>query len=102
MMRIVNLAHGLIAVLAAYVAMTWVEHVSGSPFLSLVVVAPVFAVLGHVLPDQGVWYLVVLGAIAILAVLVLPKGLWGLLSRNSALQVFPVGYRVNVPHGGEQ
>jgi branched-chain amino acid transport system permease protein len=48
-MRIVNLAHGVIAVLAAYVAMTWVEQVGGSPFLALLVVLPLFAVLGYLL-----------------------------------------------------
>lgn len=48
-MRIVNLAHGVLAVLAAYVAMTWVEQVGGSPFLSLLVVLPAFAVLGYLL-----------------------------------------------------
>lgn len=48
-MRIVNLAHGVLAVLAAYVAMTWVEEVGGSPFLSLLVVIPLFAAFGYLL-----------------------------------------------------
>jgi branched-chain amino acid transport system permease protein len=48
-MRIVNLAHGVLAVLAAYVAMTWLQHVGGSPFLTLAVVLPLFAVLGYLL-----------------------------------------------------
>lgn len=64
--------------------------------------AVLYYVIQQQLQDQGVWYLVVLGAVAILAVLVLPRGLWGLLSGNGALQVFPVGYRVNVHHEGEQ
>lgn len=64
--------------------------------------AVLYYVIQQQLQDQGAWYLVVLGAVAILAVMVLPKGLWGLLSRNGALQVFPVGYRVNISHGGKQ
>jgi branched-chain amino acid transport system permease protein len=64
--------------------------------------AVLYYVIQQQLQDQGVWYLVVLGAVAILAVMVFPKGLWGLLSGNGTLQVFPVGYRVNIPRGGEQ
>ena len=48
-MRIVNLAHGVLAVLAAYVAMTWLQQVGGSAFLPLIVVLPLFAVLGYLL-----------------------------------------------------
>lgn len=64
--------------------------------------AVLYYLIQQQLQDQGVWYLVVLGAVAILAVLLLPKGLWGLISRNGALQIFPVGYRVNVNSGGER
>jgi branched-chain amino acid transport system permease protein len=64
--------------------------------------AVLYYVIQQQLQDQGVWYLVVLGAVAILAVLLLPKGLWGLLSRNGALQIFPVVYRVNVDSGGKR
>lgn len=56
--------------------------------------AVIFYVLQQELQDQGVWYLVVLGAVAVAAVLVLPRGLWGLISRNGRFQVFPVGHRV--------
>lgn len=48
-MKIVNLAHGVIAVLAAYIAMTWVQEVGGSPFLALLVVLPLFAAVGYLL-----------------------------------------------------
>lgn len=64
--------------------------------------AVLYYVIQQQLQDQGVWYLVVLGAVAILAVLLLPKGLWGLISRNGALQIFPVGYRVNLNNGGKR
>jgi branched-chain amino acid transport system permease protein len=64
--------------------------------------AVLYYVIQQQLQDRGVWYLVVLGAVAILAVLLLPKGLWGQLSRHGTLQVFPVGYRVNVESGGKR
>jgi len=48
-MRIVNLAHGVLAVAAAYVALEVVKQTDVNPFLSLVVVVPVFAVAGYAL-----------------------------------------------------
>jgi branched-chain amino acid transport system permease protein len=44
--------------------------------------------------SAGVWYLVGLGATALLFSLFLPKGLWGLLQDRLALQLLPVGYRL--------
>ena len=45
-MRIVNLAHGVLAVLAAYLTLVLVQH--GLPlWLAIVVVVPVFAALGY-------------------------------------------------------
>ena len=47
-MRIVNLAHGVLAVLAAYLALVLVQQ--GLPlWLAIVVVVPVFAAIGYVL-----------------------------------------------------
>lgn len=48
-MRIINLAHGDIAVLGAYLIWVVVEHSSVSPFLAAVLVLPVMLVLGYVL-----------------------------------------------------
>jgi branched-chain amino acid transport system permease protein len=48
-MRIVNLAHGVLAVAAAYVAMSLVRLTGGPAFLSLVVVLPAFALVGYAL-----------------------------------------------------
>jgi branched-chain amino acid transport system permease protein len=56
--------------------------------------AIVFFVLQQRLSDLGVWYLVVLGMIAILVTLFLPRGLWGLISLNGRIRLFPVGYQV--------
>lgn len=55
--------------------------------------AVVFYVLQQQLQDQGVWYLIVLGVVAIVAVLVAPRGLWGLISLNGRVELFPVGHR---------
>ncbi len=48
-MRIVNLAHGVLAVAAAYAAYWVVQAVGVSPFVTLVVVVPVFALVGYAL-----------------------------------------------------
>jgi len=48
-MRIVNLAHGALAVLAAYLGLLVVEHLGISPFLALVIVVPLMAGVGYVL-----------------------------------------------------
>jgi branched-chain amino acid transport system permease protein len=48
-MRLVNLAHGDLGVLAAYSALLLADHFSLSPWLSLLVVVPVMAAAGFVL-----------------------------------------------------
>lgn len=48
-MRIVNLAHGVLAVVAAYVSLMLVEYLSVPPFLTIVLVIPVMFVIGYVL-----------------------------------------------------
>jgi branched-chain amino acid transport system permease protein len=42
----------------------------------------------------GVWYLVMLGGIAIGIALFLPKGIWGTIQERFAIQLLPVGYRL--------
>lgn len=46
-MRLVNLAHGDLSVIAAYVALVAVDVLGLNPFLSLVLVVPVMFVLGY-------------------------------------------------------
>src|SRR3954464_1533526 len=48
-MRLVNIAHGDLIVLAAYVALVATQTLGISPLLSLVIVVPVMAVIGYVL-----------------------------------------------------
>ncbi|CAN7428857.1 branched-chain amino acid ABC transporter permease [Pararhizobium sp. LjRoot238] len=45
----------------------------------------------------GVWYLISLGATAVIFSLYLPRGLWGEIERRFDLQLLPVGYRLKLP-----
>lgn len=45
----------------------------------------------------GVWYLIGLGATAVLFSLFLPRGLWGTLEERFGIRLLPVGYRVRLP-----
>jgi branched-chain amino acid transport system permease protein len=45
----------------------------------------------------GVWYLIGLGAVALIFSLFLPKGLWGFIENRTGLRLLPVGYRVITP-----
>ena len=46
-MRLVNIAHGDLIVLAAYVALVTVQTFGINPILSLVIVVPVMAIIGY-------------------------------------------------------
>jgi branched-chain amino acid transport system permease protein len=48
-MRLVNIAHGDLIVLAAYVAMVVIQHTGLDPFSSLIIVVPVMFLLGYAL-----------------------------------------------------
>jgi branched-chain amino acid transport system permease protein len=48
-MRIVNLAHGALAILAAYIGLVIVQGAGVSPFLALVAVVPIMAGVGYLL-----------------------------------------------------
>lgn len=54
----------------------------------------VFFALRETLADLGTTYLILLGTVAIVIMLVAPKGLWGLIRSRYDLQLFPLGYRV--------
>jgi branched-chain amino acid transport system permease protein len=45
----------------------------------------------------GVWYLIGLGAAAVLFALLLPRGLWGAVEDHWALRLLPVGYWIRLP-----
>ncbi len=48
-MRIVNLAHGALAILAAYIGLVIVQGTGVSPFIAMVAVVPIMAGIGYVL-----------------------------------------------------
>ncbi|MGH2835991.1 MAG: branched-chain amino acid ABC transporter permease [Solirubrobacteraceae bacterium] len=44
--------------------------------------------------NDGTWYLIGLGAVAMLFAVFLPRGLWGMLEARTGWRFLPVGYRV--------
>jgi branched-chain amino acid transport system permease protein len=52
----------------------------------------VFFLLQQSLADRGAWYLIILGSIAVLVAMWLPRGLWGIVTDRFDLRLFPVGY----------
>lgn len=54
----------------------------------------VFWGLQTALSDYGSWYLLTLGLLAIAVMLFAPRGLWGLLSDRTGLQLFPIRRRL--------
>jgi branched-chain amino acid transport system permease protein len=59
--------------------------------------AVLFFVIETFVGAMGVWYLIGLGATAVLFSLFLPQGLWGEIERRFGLRLLPVGYRVKFP-----
>jgi branched-chain amino acid transport system permease protein len=59
-----------------------------------IVGAIIFFVIQDQYGDQGVWYLVGLGATAIVFALVVPRGIWGTIEERFGLRLLPVGYRL--------
>jgi len=56
--------------------------------------AVIFFVIQDRFGEQGVWYLVGLGTVAILFALLLPRGLWGTVEDRFGIRLLPVGYRL--------
>ena len=54
----------------------------------------VFFALQSLLADFGSWYLMSLGVLAIIIMLMAPRGLWGLISDRTGLQLFPIRRRL--------
>jgi branched-chain amino acid transport system permease protein len=62
--------------------------------------AIVFFALQQTLSNYGVWYLILLGLIAMAAAIWLPRGLWGLLADRLGVRLFPVGYVISSKKAG--
>jgi branched-chain amino acid transport system permease protein len=54
----------------------------------------VYFLLREFLSDLGSLYLMLLGALAIVIMLVAPKGIWGYIAARWNISLFPTGYRV--------
>ncbi|CAN7320880.1 branched-chain amino acid ABC transporter permease [Pararhizobium sp. LjRoot235] len=59
--------------------------------------AMLFFIIETFFGSLGVWYLIGLGATAVIFSLYLPRGLWGEIERRFDLQLLPVGYRLKLP-----
>jgi branched-chain amino acid transport system permease protein len=58
--------------------------------------ALVFFGLRYFLADYGGWYMILLGAVAVVIMLLAPRGLWGLLADRYDIHFFPVRRRVRL------
>ncbi|HUL26908.1 MAG TPA: branched-chain amino acid ABC transporter permease [Streptosporangiaceae bacterium] len=65
-----------------------------------VIGAVVFFFVQEEFAGYGAWYLVAIGAVAIVVVLTAPGGLWGQTAARRGWSLLPVGYRVRAPGGG--
>ena len=54
----------------------------------------VFFLLQSLLADFGSWYLMTLGVLAIVIMLIAPRGLWGLISERTGVHLFPIRRRL--------
>ncbi len=55
----------------------------------------IYFLLREFLADLGSIYLMILGVLAIIIMLVAPKGIWGFIAQRWNISLFPTGYRVN-------
>ncbi|WP_296630512.1 branched-chain amino acid ABC transporter permease [Rhodoluna sp.] len=56
--------------------------------------AIIYFLMDYYFSQMGLWYMVVLGVLAILIMLFLPRGVWGEISHRFNFKVFPVGHQV--------
>ncbi len=54
----------------------------------------IFFVLQQSLQQQGAWYLIIFGSVAVLVALLLPRGLWGTFRDRFNVEILPVGHWV--------
>ena len=62
--------------------------------------AVIFFEIQYHYSSNGVWYLVALGALAIVMAIRLPQGIWGLITARTRLSLFPVGYQLTAANQG--
>ncbi|WP_284163437.1 branched-chain amino acid ABC transporter permease [Frigidibacter sp. SD6-1] len=59
----------------------------------------IFFVLRGFLADFGAWYLMAMGAIAIVVMLRMPQGIWGFLHERTGIELFPMRRDICPPKG---
>jgi branched-chain amino acid transport system permease protein len=52
----------------------------------------VFFALQQTLSQDGTWYWIILGLVAIAVAIWAPRGIWGLVTDRTGIRLFPVGY----------
>ena len=67
-----------------------------------IVGAVVLYFLQDYLASFGTWYLITLGALAVVVMLVAPRGLWGYVVERFDLQLFPLRRRLNIQPGSSR
>lgn len=55
----------------------------------------IFFALQHTLAQNGAWYLILVGGIAVVIAMYVPGGLWGLLADRFDFRLFPVSYHLH-------
>jgi branched-chain amino acid transport system permease protein len=96
-MRIVNLAHGDLSILAAFLAVVAVESLGLDPFVALVLVAPLMAALGYLLQTLVLNRLLGQG---VLPPILVTFGL-SIIIQNALLEIFSADSRRLNPGGIE-
>jgi len=91
----------------AYFSVQWTAYmifmvlVGGiGTFEGAIIGAVIFFAIETWFGAAGVWYLVGLGATALVFALVLPRGIWGAIERRTGLRLLPVGYRLDIKRPG--
>jgi len=86
----------------AYFSVQWTAYmifmvlVGGiGTFEGAIIGAVIFFLMESWLGATGVWYLIGLGATALVFSLFFPAGIWGALERRFGLSLLPVGYRIS-------
>jgi branched-chain amino acid transport system permease protein len=87
----------------AYFSVNWTAYmifmvlVGGiGTFEGAIIGAIIFFAIETWFGSYGVWYLVGLGATALVFALLLPKGIWGAIESRWGLRLLPVGYRLDL------
>ena len=77
--------------------MTFMALVGGlGTFEGAILGAVVFFAIETWFGDMGVWYLVGLGATALVFALLFPRGFWGWVEDSTSLRLLPIGYRLRL------